>query len=260
MKTHYLLHVTLILSVLLFLSCTNASSGGVEEPSIVKENKEVLQPKTKKKTNTKTKKKPNLVSKKKKKIAAIPVIAKKDKKKKEAKTTITTPSSPASANVFATKLNNYAIQNDYATKYGFLIDMSLPSGQNRFFVYDMAQKKIVYAALVAHGSCNETFRSRPKFSNAMNTGCSSVGKYKIGEAYHGKYGKSYRLYGLDKGNSMAFKRGIVIHAYDCVPEKEIYPQVLCNSLGCPMVSPGFFKKLSGIIGNSKKPILLWIYG
>lgn len=256
MKTQYFFHSLFILSVSLFLSCTNASSSSVEEPEAV-EKKEVKKTTAKKKT----KKKPVVLAKKKKKKKPTPSIsfAKKDHKKKDVKTTTST-SSPASTKVFANKLKNYALQNGYSPKYGFLVDMSLPSGQNRFFVYDLEKNTVVYAALVAHGSCNESFRSRPKFSNTINTGCSSVGKYKVGEVYNGKYGKSYRLYGLDKGNSMAYKRGIVIHAYDCVPEQEIYPQVLCNSLGCPMVSPGFFKKLSGIIGNSKKPILLWIYG
>ncbi|HKZ66088.1 MAG TPA: murein L,D-transpeptidase catalytic domain family protein, partial [Chitinophagaceae bacterium] len=159
----------------------------------------------------------------------------------------------------ASEIAGYANQNGYSTKYCFLIDMSLSSGRNRFFVYDLEKRSVAYSALVAHGSCNETFISQARFSNTNNSGCSSPGKYKVGAFYHGKYGESYRLHGLDKSNSNAFRRGVVIHGYDCVPDEEIYPRVLCNSLGCPMVSYNFFDRLSRIIKKSKQPILLWIY-
>lgn len=159
----------------------------------------------------------------------------------------------------ANEIGNYASQHGYSTKYCFLIDMSIPSGRNRFFVYDLEDNSVAYSGLVAHGCCNETFMSHPKFSNSSNSGCSSLGKYKVGAFYTGKYGASYRLYGLDNSNSNAFQRGVVIHGYDCVPDKEIYPMVLCNSLGCPMVSYNFFDRLSHIINHSEKPIVLWIY-
>lgn len=159
----------------------------------------------------------------------------------------------------ASEITNYADQKGYSTKYCFLIDMSLPSGRNRFFVYDLKKGSVAYSGLVAHGSCDERFLSRARFSNISNSGCSSLGKYKVGAFYHGKYGESFKLHGLDNSNSNAFPRGVVIHGYDCVPDEEIYPRVLCNSLGCPMVSYNFFDKLSRIIEHSEKPILLWIY-
>jgi hypothetical protein len=162
-------------------------------------------------------------------------------------------------NILLTKINNYAAQNDMSTQYCFLVDMSLPSGKNRFFIYDLKKNSLIHSGLVAHGSCNETFLSRPRFSNETKGGCSSLGKYKVGEFYRGKYGRSFRLYGLDNCNSNAFKRAVVIHGYDCVPNEEIYPRVLCNSFGCPMVSYKFLDKISAIIGKAEKPIVLWIY-
>jgi hypothetical protein len=162
-------------------------------------------------------------------------------------------------NVLGDKVNNYALQNDLSTDFCFFVDMSLPSGRKRFFIYDLKKNSILYAGLVAHGSCNQTFLSHPRFSNEAKGGCSSLGKYKVGEFYTGKYGKSYRLYGLDNCNSNAYKRAVVIHGYDCVPDEEIYPRVLCNSLGCVMVSYKFFDRISRVIGRSQKPILLWVY-
>jgi len=165
----------------------------------------------------------------------------------------------AIVNVLTNKVNNYALENNMSTDYCFLVDMSLPSGRNRFFIYDLHKNSIVYSGLVSHGSCNETFLARPRFSNEVKTGCSSLGKYKVGEFYKGKYGKSFRLYGLDNCNSNAYKRAVVIHGYDCVPDKEIYPRVLCNSMGCVMVSYNFFDKISHIINKTDKPIVLWVY-
>ena len=180
-------------------------------------------------------------------------------KKQEEKETAVIPGNTAIINILTKKVNNYAIQNDMSTEYCFLIDMSLPSGRNRFFIYDMKKNSIIYSGLVSHGSCNETFLARPKFSNESKSGCSSLGKFKVGEFYNGKYGRSFRLYGLDNCNSNAYKRAVVIHGYDCVPDEEIYPRVLCNSLGCVMVSYKFFDKISQMIKSSEKPIVLWIY-
>lgn len=159
----------------------------------------------------------------------------------------------------ANEMAEYAEKKGYSTDYCFLIDMSIPSGKNRFFVYDLEKGGVAYSGLVAHGSCEERFLSRARFSNVANSGCSSMGRYKVGVFYNGKYGESFKLHGLDNSNSNAFSRGVVIHGYDCVPDEEIFPRVLCNSLGCPMVSYNFFDRLSRIIQRSEKPILLWIY-
>lgn len=168
-------------------------------------------------------------------------------------------SEPVSLNQRLEDAKTFAEENGYATNYCFLVDLSIKSGKNRFFVYDLETNSIVMSGLVAHGSCNTQYLSQVKFSNATDCGCSSSGRYKVGSSYKGEWGKSFRLYGLDKSNSNAFKRAIVLHAHNEVPDEEIYPRVLVNSYGCPMVSPSFFKELSQIIEESDKPILLWIY-
>jgi hypothetical protein len=157
------------------------------------------------------------------------------------------------------QIKNYAMENNFSTTYCFFIDMNIHSGRKRFFVYDLEKNTVVLSGLVAHGSCRENFLEEAKFSNAPGCGCSSIGKYKIGERYRGQYGKSYKLYGLERTNSNAYKRAVVLHGFSCVPDEEIYPKVVCNSLGCAMVSPAFFEKLASIIDKSKKPIVLWMY-
>jgi hypothetical protein len=115
------------------------------------------------------------------------------------------------------------------------------------------------SGLAAHGSCNTAFLEQAKFSNAPGCGCSAIGKYKIGYSYKGRFGKAYKLFGLDNTNSKSFDRNIVLHAYKCIPDKEIYPQPVCNSLGCPMVSYEFLETAAAFIDESKKPLLLWIF-
>lgn len=153
----------------------------------------------------------------------------------------------------------YAQSQKLSTQYGFLIDMSQPSGRYRFFVYDFKRDSILEKGLVAHGSCNMDYLEAAQYSNTPESGCSSLGKYKVSYSYKGQFGKAYKLNGLDSSNSKAFNRFVVLHAYDCVPNNEVYPQPICNSLGCPMVSYDFLAKLSGYIDKSSKPILLWIY-
>jgi hypothetical protein len=235
--------------VVFIISCTDMEKSSIDKSLAgTKEKKELHHFKAKKKE----KKKPAAAVKR--KVEAITAKS----RAKEVNPSTTTENTTV-INILAKQVNNYAAQNGFSTEYCFLVDMSLPSGRKRFFVYNLEKGSIVYSGLVAHGSCNETFLSHPRFSNASKCGCTSLGKYKVGEFYSGKYGKSFRLYGLDNSNSNVYKRAVVIHGYDCVPDEEIYPMVLCNSLGCVMVSYHFFDRLSRIIGQSEKPIVLWVY-
>jgi hypothetical protein len=140
----------------------------------------------------------------------------------------------------------------------FFIDMSLSSGQSRFFIYDLKNDSVMNAGLVAHGNCFEYWLADRRYSNAVGSGCTSLGKYKIGNSYTGKFGYSYKLYGLDSSNNNAFERTVVLHSHGCIPETEIADEI-CQSNGCPTVSPNFLEQLKKIINTSKKPVLLWIY-
>jgi hypothetical protein len=149
-------------------------------------------------------------------------------------------------------------QNNYNENICFLLDMSIPSGQNRFFIYDLRKDSLRRGALVAHGNCFEYWLEGRKYSNVVGSGCTSLGKYKIGNPYTGKFGLSYKLHGLDSSNSNAFERTVVLHAHSCVAETEVADDI-CQSNGCPTVSTDFLKQLKSMINGSKKPVLLWIY-
>ena len=161
----------------------------------------------------------------------------------------------------AASLKEYAKAHHFNTEYCFLVDMSLPSGKKRFFVYNMKKESLEYSSMVAHGyGSAPRFANEPlQFSNFPNSAMTSLGKYKIGYSYHGAFGLAYKLYGLDSSNSNAFERAIVLHSYTYVPESETYPDLICESAGCPMVNSSFLATLGKYIKASQKPILLWIY-
>ncbi len=158
-------------------------------------------------------------------------------------------------------LDSYVQSNNFNPEYCFLVDMSVPSGKKRFFVYNIKKEAVEYSALVSHGSgsykpgCNDQLI----FSNMPNSNATSLGKYKIGQAYKGAYGLSYRLHGLDSSNSNAFHRAIVLHSDVNVPQAERYPRHIFESAGCPAVSREFLAEIGKYIRTSDKPILLWIY-
>lgn len=147
----------------------------------------------------------------------------------------------------------------YNTKIAFLVDMRVPSGKNRFFVYDLQKNEVIDQGLVAHGSGSETgVKGILKFSNTPNSNCTALGKYTIEKCYKGMFGKAYKLNGLDETNNNALKRAIVLHYYSAVPygEQDYY---ISNSHGCPMVNEQFFKRIEKIIDGSKSKIILYIY-
>jgi len=158
----------------------------------------------------------------------------------------------------AIEAHRYAQSRGYHDQLFFLIDMSLPSSQNRFFVYDSGGDSIRLQGLVTHGRCNENWLEGRRYSNEVGSGCTSLGKYKVGYSYNGRFGLAYKLHGLDKSNSNAFQRYVVLHSHECVPDQPDGEE-LCQSDGCPTVSPDFLQQLKKLITGSKKPVLLWIY-
>ncbi|MGH2553339.1 MAG: murein L,D-transpeptidase catalytic domain-containing protein [Chitinophagaceae bacterium] len=158
----------------------------------------------------------------------------------------------------AADAKNFIRQKNYDNNYCFLIDMSLPSANKRFVIYDLKKDSIIDKGLVAHGNCFEYWLEGRRYSNVVGSGCTSLGKYKIGNPYTGKFGYSYKLHGLDSTNNNAFERTVVLHAHSCIPEKESSDEI-CQSNGCPTVSLNFLVLLKKIISHSNKPFLLWIY-
>jgi hypothetical protein len=152
----------------------------------------------------------------------------------------------------------YAKQHDYNTQYCFMVDMKVESGKKRFFVYNLQNDSVEVAGLVTHGS-GKVSSGNIQFSNAEGSLCTSLGKYKIGGSYNGKFGLAFKLYGLDNSNSNAFSRFVVLHSHSCVPNEETAPFPICESWGCPTVAPAFLTQLKTYIEKAQAPVLLAIY-
>ena len=156
-------------------------------------------------------------------------------------------------------------ENNYNESYYFLVDLSVHSGKNRFFIYDFATKKVLDKNLVTHGSCDQ-FEENPdkwekvKFDNRVDSHCSMKGKYKIGSRDYSSWGINvkYWLHGLESSNRNAEKRVVVLHSWNAVKNQEIYPRYSPLSWGCPAVSDAFMEKLDKRLLQSEKSVLLWI--
>ncbi len=157
------------------------------------------------------------------------------------------------------EVKNYIKGKEYNQGLAIFINFKVPSGKYRYCIYDLKNDKIVQKAVVSHGSGSVLPGSDVlKFSNTDGSYQSSLGKYSVGESYIGKFGKAYRLKGLESSNSNAMQRAIVLHSFGCIPDKESQDPV-CLSLGCPMLSVNALKESAKYIDKSKQPIILYAF-
>src|SRR5688500_2516886 len=125
-----------------------------------------------------------------------------------------------------------------------VIDYSLPSTQPRLWVFNVAEKKLLFQELVAHGK--NSGGNRPNFfSNSSGSLATSLGLFVTGGTYVGSNGYSLRLKGLEEGvNDMAFDRAIVMHGAPYVSREAIRALGrLGRSWGCPAVRREIARKL-----------------
>ncbi len=157
----------------------------------------------------------------------------------------------------------YCKTKGFNTQYCILVDFSIHSGKQRFFVWDFKNNAIKYSSLCCHGYGQKSSQTEPVFSNVEGSYCSSLGKYKIGVRAYSKWGINvhYKLHGLENTNNNAFKRFVVLHSYTPVADKDIYPKHLPLgwSQGCPVINDNAMKQVDELLKSVAKPMLLWIY-
>ncbi|WP_330745562.1 murein L,D-transpeptidase catalytic domain-containing protein [Chryseobacterium sp. CP-77] len=147
-----------------------------------------------------------------------------------------------------------------------LIDMSLHSGVNRFFIWDFKNNKISKQYLVGHGCGSNSWskddsKANPAFSNEDGSHLSSLGKYKLEGRGYSDWGINikYLMHGLEETNNNALKRFIVFHSWDMMSDNEVFPNGSPEGWGCPTVSNNAMKEIDPMIQKSGKPVLMWIY-
>jgi hypothetical protein len=153
-------------------------------------------------------------------------------------------------------LGQYVSQHpDQAPRTLAVVDFSRPSFLKRMVVIDLqTDRRSAYR--VAHGKNSGTTLAR-SFSNIPESNMSSLGLFRIGQAYYGDHGLALRLDGLDSlKNSNAGMRDIVLHSADYVS----IPYILLNlftlngprigrSNGCFVVSRDDVLPVSRQLGN-----------
>lgn len=138
-----------------------------------------------------------------------------------------------------------------------VIDFSLPSYKKRFAVIDLGKRKLLHHTFTTHGKNTGGLYAKD-FSNKNGSLKSSLGFYKTGVTYNGKYGFSLKLHGLENGiNDQAYNRAIVIHPAKYVTQEFITKNKMAGrSWGCPALPPSVSSKIINTIKDGK---YLFIY-
>lgn len=159
-------------------------------------------------------------------------------------------------------IRSYCKRNGLNTNVCILVNYSIRSGQPRFFVFDFNKNKIVYRTKCAHGLGGGSTARKPVFSNSYGSKCSSLGKFAFDGIGSVHFRNCIRLRGLDRTNSNAAKRGILIHSAKIVTIFRWLPWIPLNSSceGCFTITKDGLMKMHEIYEHeSNKNILLYAY-
>ena len=131
-----------------------------------------------------------------------------------------------------------------------ICDFSQSSSNQRLYVIDVRNRKVLYRTYVAHGiNSGEEFAN--VFSNKMESCKSSLGFYITKQTYNGANGMSLRIEGVDQGfNNNAYKRAIVIHGATYVSQRILRKYgVMGTTFGCPAVPSEMASQIIPVVKN-----------
>ena len=125
-----------------------------------------------------------------------------------------------------------------------IADFGLRSSEQRFHFVNLEQGS-VRSFYVAHGAGSDPEHDGwlNNFSNVEGSNATSQGAYVTWEWYKGKYGTSIRLGGLDRTNSNALPRAIVMHPAEYARRSHVEKWGrLGRSNGCFAMDPDDFNE------------------
>lgn len=138
-----------------------------------------------------------------------------------------------------------------------ICDFSQSSSNQRMYVIDVRNHRVLYRTYVAHG-INSGEEYATSFSNKMESCKSSLGFYITSGTYTGVNGYSLRINGVDKGfNDNARKRAIVIHGANYVSTRVLHKYgVMGTTFGCPAIPSEMTTQIIPVVKNGS---CLFIY-
>ncbi|MBS1606944.1 MAG: murein L,D-transpeptidase catalytic domain family protein [Bacteroidetes bacterium] len=131
-----------------------------------------------------------------------------------------------------------------------ICDFSQSSSNQRLYVIDVRNRRLLYRTYVAHGiNSGEEFAN--SFSNRMESCKSSLGFYITKRTYSGINGVSLRIEGVDKGfNDNAARRAIVIHGANYVSKRILNKYgVMGTTFGCPAIPSEMTSQIIPVVKN-----------
>ena len=133
-----------------------------------------------------------------------------------------------------------------------VIDYSLPSTKPRLWVFDLANDKLLFREVVAHGQ-GTGMNMATNFSNKDGSHATSLGLFRTAGTYQGGNGYSLRMQGLEPGtNDAAMARAIVMHGAPYVnPQMAQKQGRLGRSWGCPALRPEVAKQVIDSLKNGQ---------
>lgn len=149
-----------------------------------------------------------------------------------------------------TELTSYCKSNGYNANYGILVYYGRTILSRRFYLVDLKTGDVVMRSLCGHGCGNGSSILKGELSNVPGSHCSSIGHYRIGikRKMYTQDVMAFELDGLDKTNSNARSRSILLHESSWL-----------ISYGCVTLFPGRFDKAAEILQTQPKNVIMWVY-
>lgn len=154
----------------------------------------------------------------------------------------------------------YARAHGMNTRYAFFTDYGIPSGKPRFFVWDFKKDRVIYKTHAMHGPGQGSTDEKPVFSNRMGSNCSSLGKFEVTREHGATLKRAMRLKGLERCNSNAYDRCLMIHGAYWVDMHTRHRYIPLNDvacLGCVTLTTSGSARVRKIVMSEDDPILLW---
>jgi hypothetical protein len=131
-----------------------------------------------------------------------------------------------------------------------ICDFSQSSSNQRLYVIDVKNRRMLYRTFVAHG-INSGEEYATSFSNRMESCKSSLGFFVTSSVYTGSNGVSLRIAGVDPGfNDNALKRAIVIHGAGYVSQRILRKYgVMGTTFGCPAIPTEMTNQIIPVVKN-----------